>query len=189
MSTPLNINSQAYIPKNKGQKKEAEKLNINAKEFMPKNSVKIGATYNYIDINSDYSLPNKSNIKKIVVTAFDKNDNAICHLISSQKNEKYENDYVEVELGEKYKKTYYVSTNNCIVVNKEQLRNNKDITLQYDVISKEKINEINNKSKNTHNFYALPENYGQQFTNYTIANNIDYNINNDYSNMFYGYYK
>ena len=122
-------------------------LNTNAKPFKLKNNIKIGATYNYMDINSDYSLPDKSTIKKIVVTAFDGNGDAVCHLISSQKNENYENDYVEVELGEKYKQTYYVSTNNCLIVDKKQFRsNNKDITLQYDVISTEKINEINNKS-------------------------------------------
>ena len=163
-------------------------LNKNAKSFIPKNHIKIGATYNYIDINSDYSLPNKSNIKKIVVTAFDEDGNAVCHLVSSQKNEKYENDYVEVKLGEKYKQTYYVSTNNCIIVDKEQLcSNNENITLQYDVISKDKIDVINNKSQNNPDFYTLPKNNEQQFTHDTIFNNSNYNINDGYGNMFYGY--
>ena len=163
-------------------------LNKNAKPFKPKDNIKIGATYNYIDISSDYYLPYKSNVKKIVVTAFNGNGNAVCHLISSQKNKKYENDYVEVELGETYKKTYYVSTNNCLIVDKEQFHNNNEnITLQGDVISQNKIDEINNKSKDNSAFYTLPENYGQQFTHHTIANNNNYGINNGYGNMFYGY--
>ena len=163
-------------------------LNKNAKPFKPKDNIKIGATYNYIDISSDYSLPYKSNVKKIVVTAFNGNGNAVCHLISSQKNEGYKDDYVEVELGETYKQTYYVSTNNCIIVDKKQLcGHNENITLQCDVISKEKIEAIKNKSQNNPNFYILPKNNRQQFTHHAIANNNNYGINNGYGNMFYGY--
>lgn len=202
MKTPLNKDAQAFIPRNKNK----TELNINAKEFIPKNqtptnTIKIGATYYYNGINSDYCISNKSNIKKIVVTAFTENGDAICHLISSQKNQNYENNYVEVELGENHKKTYYVSTNNHLIVGKEQFRNdNENITIQSDVISQNKIDEINNKSKNTNNFYTinnksqnnynfhtLPENYGQQFTHDTIFYNSNYGINDGYGNMFYGY--
>ena len=214
MKTPLNKDSQAYMPKKKIYEQKSEdleskytkpkigttdiKLNINAKPFKPKIDINIGATYIYNGINRDYDISKKSDIKKIVVTAFTENGDAICHLISSQKNENYENAYVEVKLGETYKKTYYVSTNNCLIVDKEQFHNNNEnITLQSDVISTEKINEINNKSKDNYNFYTinnksqnnydfytLPENYGQQFPNYPIFNSNNYNINDGYGNMF-----
>ena len=75
-----------------------------------------------------------------------------------------------------------------MIVDKEQFHNNNEnITLQGDVISQNKIDEINNKSKDNSAFYTLPENYGQQFTHHTIANNNNYGINNGYGNMFYGY--
>ena len=219
MKTPLNKDSQAYMPKKKIYEQKSEdleskytkpkigttgiKLDTNAEPSKPKIDINIGATYIYNGINRDYNISEKSDIKKIVVTAFTENGDAICHLISSQKNENYENDYVEVKLGETYKQTYYVSTNNRLIVDKEQFRNNNEnITVQGDVISTEKINEINNKSNNTRNFYTinnkspnnydfytLPENYGQQFTHDTIFYNSNYGINNCYGNMSYGYYK